>query len=568
MTWSRTGILSALALLAACDPPRSHERSTEQFSFPHSGSLWNQAMGDNNKINIYLCWKDRPTDFFKRTALAALADSWETVSQVKFNIADTCPAKEKEEEEGSGSDREPIASAAPIPGAGSDDGPGDDPPDDPPGDGSGDDPPDGGDDEPGDGSDSPGDGPAEDTVYGEGDDVRNSDMEASGLGGDDRHPIPITLISAGRDRGPWVSALGNGANQVNLDPAWNPPNSNNGGGGAIDCSGDGAEGARMVNCIKRQTIHEFGHVLGLAHEHNRADRPVRDTCPARRQGSDGTFTQLPYDRGSIMSYCADYRTPTLTTNDTLAIKQLYGSNDYRTTKKDFVIVGGTPNIAYFFNGTKYTRYRMDRKEPVATESDTEYWPIDIRGTNAINFRDLPDGWTDVDAAVSWGDPLDRIYLFRGTENVRVDPSNRRKVGGPWTNKDNWEGLPEAWTGVDAAVYIGTTTDANDYKGVYLFRGSQYVRYDIATLRVPEGYPHSIADDWDGLSDAGFERDIDYVFMVKEDGKRKLVFVKKDQQLTYDLDDGGGVDHPNEGVVARSKKPVYGSGNYPGLAFGR
>jgi hypothetical protein len=83
--------------------------------------------------------------------------------------------------------------------------------------------------------------------------------------------------------------------------------------------------ALRESCIRANAVHEFGHALSFAHEHNRHDRP--DTCKAERQGSEGDRILTPWDPNSIMNYCNSRRMRNggvLSPGDISSVQQVYG----------------------------------------------------------------------------------------------------------------------------------------------------------------------------------------------------------------------------------------------------
>jgi hypothetical protein len=193
---------------------------------------------------------------------------------------------------------------------------------------------------------------------------------------------------------------------------------------------------------------------------------------------------------------------------------------------------------YFFKGPKYLRY--DRGDDV---TDKRY-PLDI-GDNWPGFRSAGFD-TGIDAALNLEGG--KVYLFRGPRYLRYDTtSGQADAGFPLPIAGQWPGFAEAGfaDGVDAAVNWGNGK-------AYVFRGSRYLRYDIALDKVDDGFPLPIALHWPGFAAAGFGDGIDAAVNW---GDGKVFFFRRDRYLRYDIAE----DRVDDGY------PLPIAGFWPGFA---
>ena len=272
-------------------------------------------------------------------------------------------------------------------------------------------------------------------------------------------------------------------------------------------------------CIRGTAVHEFGHVLSIAHEHLRPDKPAG--CVADPGGPQGDYAVSTYDPDSVMNYCSTHWIDgVLSPGDIAGVRQVYGSTTFAGNRKAGVTM---PNgRTYFFNGGEYTRF-----QPGATIADSGY-PKAI----ASNWGGWPPSWTGgIDAAVNWGNG--KAYFFRGGQYIRVNAANGVEQQ-PLPMVGNWKGWPPTWTSIDTVVNWGNGN-------VYFFRGSQYLRFSIPKDKVDQN-PLPIAGNWPGL----FTSNIDHSVTP---GDGMTYFFKGTQVSTYHMADDLVVEGP-VGIVGR------------------
>ena len=191
----------------------------------------------------------------------------------------------------------------------------------------------------------------------------------------------------------------------------------------------------------------------------------------------------------------------------------------------------------------FAGYRLSPSQHAAYSYAAKHYPdkivIYVRRRTAVRVpvdagypKPLDGNWPGLPAAFKQGidaallrQDNGKIYLFKGSEYVRfsavgagVDPGYPKPIA------DHWPGLPASFQqGIDAALWRGSNGC------VYLFKGSEYVRFTNVGAGVDPGYPKPIADHWPGLPPA-FRQGIDAALYSKPTGQ--IYFFKNDEYVRF------------------------------------
>ncbi|WP_111707547.1 hemopexin repeat-containing protein [Lutibacter citreus] len=144
--------------------------------------------------------------------------------------------------------------------------------------------------------------------------------------------------------------------------------------------------------------------------------------------------------------------------------------------------------AYFFQGNQYVRVNPNKN-----------WEVDLGYPKPIagNWPGFPTSFTSNLDAVVGNDKNNKIYFFKGSQYLRVDPNNSWAVdpGYPKPIAGNWQGFPASFaSGVNAAIWSGTN------QRIYFFKGNEYIKVNPSnSFKVEAGYPKPITRNWPGLA---------------------------------------------------------------------
>jgi hypothetical protein len=174
------------------------------------------------------------------------------------------------------------------------------------------------------------------------------------------------------------------------------------------------------------------------------------------------------------------------------------------------------NSVYFIRGKKYTRYSISEGKTHKPQLVSELWP---------SLAEI-GGFESIDSAVNGeythaltGEALNRkLFLFKRDQYVRLDIDTLEiDEGYPKDIKEGWPGV--TFDRIDAAL--------NVHDSIYFFRGNQYIRYDLATNQVDPIYPQLTRQRWAGVT---FDR-IDAAIYW---GGGKAYFFRGDEHIRYSM----------------------------------
>ncbi|HUW15279.1 MAG TPA: hemopexin repeat-containing protein [Anaerolineae bacterium] len=203
----------------------------------------------------------------------------------------------------------------------------------------------------------------------------------------------------------------------------------------------------------RVVLHEFGHALGMIHEHQHPEAGIpwdRDAVLAYYTGPPNNWSVASTEHNVLEAYSRDISQYSVFDIHSIMLYPIPNAH----TMGDFAVPWSN------FELSDADRSFIDRVYP----------------TNVLPF----------DAAVVA--PNDKLYIFRGPEYIRITPGVGIDVGYPKPIVGNWGDWPEEFAGGIDAVMLYT-----DGK-LYFFKGSSYLSYTPG-VGVDDGFPRPILEGW-------------------------------------------------------------------------
>ena len=249
-----------------------------------------------------------------------------------------------------------------------------------------------------------------------------------------------------------------------------------------------SNGLTRNECIKTVAIHEFGHAIGYAHEHNRPDTDTT-ACTSAPQGTDGDMTYGAFDVDSIMAYCNF--TTELSPTDVAGTARLYGASygdrsvlgDYNGDGYADILchqrVDGTI-LTDFGSSSGYQRTDAGTDTDFCVGSSDRLYKGDFNGDGRTDLlcHNLDQGFIIVDFADGTG-------RFAGLNYSRGANWCRAQGAYLYIGDFNGDGRDDllCHNSVNGYKHIDFASSTGRFEGTDWSRAARWCRADVARLHV-------------------------------------------------------------------------------------
>ncbi len=171
---------------------------------------------------------------------------------------------------------------------------------------------------------------------------------------------------------------------------------------------------------------------------------------------------------------------------------------------------------YFLRGDQYFQYNIDKGKSQKPRPIREKWPI----LSEIGFESPDAAFVGYDSfALKEENGSRKLFFFDLDKYVRLDiDTGALDEGYPKRIAEGWPGV--TFDRIEAATDVPPDS-------IYFFKGNQYMRFNTAENRVEDGYPDLVSKRWVGVT---FDR-IDAAIYW---GNGKVYLFKDDQHIRYDM----------------------------------